>query len=211
MLRKILFFAVALLVPVANANAGTVTLFMTPNSGAGTWQLHASSSLGDNSGIASFNVPLQNVLTSNNVSPFAQVVTVPDNFNTAGFSELRTSLPAVGASQKLVPTPTPNLIYGYGQEDSSFGEKGITGIAGASSQIDWDAVLLLAEGTYDPLTQTPAVNFQAPGLSILTFNNNSSAQVSAAAIVDGGAIPEPSTMALLGLAMVGAIGFLRRR
>jgi hypothetical protein len=195
MLRRTLLTALAALVLVANANAATVTLHMMKDTaGAGTWQLLAEATDGDNGGIASFNVPLLDIATLTNESPFYQLNAT--NFQPAGFSELR--VPAtdantvnkeVFASQRLVPTPTPNLQFGYGQTAGEWPASAFVAAAPSRNPI-WQDRLLLASGTYAQGTD-PRVNGTAAALSILVFDNTTGPEAVAADVVLGGGGGDP--------------------
>jgi hypothetical protein len=181
--------AFAAVVLVANAGAAVVTLNMTRDtSGPGTWQLFAEASSGDNGGIASFNIPLLDIATLTNEAPFYTLNTT--NFRPAGFSELR--VPAtdnnavdktVFASQQLIPNPTPNIVYGFGQTAGSWPASSYVPAA-PWKQPSWDANLLLASGTYATGAQ-PRVNIDATNLSVLVFDNATGTEVIAATPVIG--------------------------
>jgi hypothetical protein len=104
-------------------------------------------------------------------------------------------------------TPTPFLVRGFGLENSSFQEKGI--IAGAPlTQVDWDARLLLATGTWVASAEPTLL-----GGSVNVFSGPTGGSTAAATtnLVVIPAIPEPSTFALAGLALLGLIGYARRK
>jgi hypothetical protein len=212
MIRKAFFAGLAALVLVASANAATVSLFTTTS--GNTWQLYAESSAGDNGGIASYNIPMLNIATMTNESPFIQLSSA--NFQPAGFTELRNpatdSDPAgktLGASQKLVPTATPNVVYGFGQTGGTVpGGPGL----GATRNIDYAAHLLLGSGTWSGTGTAPVPDFAAANMSIVVFGQSGATAVTSASVVPGQPIvPEPATVTLLGLAMVGGFGLVRRR
>jgi hypothetical protein len=181
--------AFAAVVLVANAGAAVVTLNMTRDtSGPGTWQLFAEASSGDNGGIASFNIPLLDIATLTNETPFYTLNTT--NFRPAGFSELR--VPAtdnnavdktVFASQQLIPNPTPNIVYGFGQTAGSWPASSYVAAA-PNKRPSWDADLLLASGTYATGAE-PRVNIDATNLSVLVFDNATGTEVIAATPVIG--------------------------
>jgi hypothetical protein len=207
MLRRI-FLALALVAITSSVNAATVSLFM--NASGGNWQLFADDT-SDNGGIVSANIPLLNISTLTNEMPFYQLNAT--NFQPAGFSNLR--LPATDGdtvgktlfgSEQLVPTATPNLVYGFGQAAGTLSNPVS---AAPNKNLSYAAHLLIGSGTYAQ-GQVPAVDFNAANLSIVVFSASTGTAVSAAT-VQPGAVPEPATLAMLGLAMVGGIGAARRR
>jgi hypothetical protein len=213
MIRKVLFSLLAGLLLAVNANAGTVTLTM--DAAGGTWSLRGSSSAGDNAGIASYNIPLLGIATLTNEGPFYQLNAT--DFQPAGFSELRvpgTDNDAVAktvfAGQKTIPSPTSHIVYGFGQTGGSLPGAFVAAAPSKNASTPYGANLLLASGTYSGAA--PTVDFNSASLSISLFNSNAGTQTSAANVVPGGPIiPEPATLTLLGFAMVGGFGFIRRR
>jgi hypothetical protein len=211
MLRRASLSLFAGLLVVASANAATVQLEMVTS--GNNWQLFAHDSLGDNGGIASYNIPFLNISTLTNEGPYYQANTT--DFQPAGFSELR--LPAtdndpVGktafASQKLVPTPTTHVVYGFGQVAGSLPGA----FFGASKQVNYGAPLLLASGTWAGTGAAPDVDYNPDGvLSINVFQQSGQTATAAATVEPFAVIPEPATLSLFGLAMVGCFGLIRRR
>jgi hypothetical protein len=207
MRSKIFFMTLVAASLVAfTANAATVSLSMITD-GAGNWELYADDSL-DNGGIASYNIPLLDVLTVDHISPWAQLHT-PD-FQPIGFSELRTADDAttIFGSQKLLPTPTPNIVYGFGQVGGDLNP--IQDVGPTSfDQLVYGASVLLATGTYSLNPGDPRVDFDSDNLSVTVFRDQGAASpVDFADVVPG--IPEPATLVLAGLAMIGVVGLRRR-
>lgn len=147
-------------------------------------------------GIASFSIPLLNVTSVQNVTPW--IFADESNFQPAGFSEVRSgpNNSVVTGSQKLVPTPTPNIIYGFGQVDSSFAEEGYSVLPTLGpdeyAQLDWGVPLLLATGTYGSVA--PEVDYSSVELYVVVFD-----------------IPEPASIVMAALGALGLMGFTRRR
>jgi hypothetical protein len=198
--------AMAVLLFIAKTDAATVTLTMEAS--GGNWQLFADASLGDNRGIASYNIPLLNVDTVIHESPWYQFNT--DDFQPSGFSEFRVvSLikppeKTLFAAQKVIPTATPHVVYGFGQVGGTLPGT----FTGGSAQTTYDAHLLLASGTYT--TGVPTVSFGSRDLSISVFRTTGPpAPTMAATVVPP--VPEPATLSLLGLVTVGGWGITRRR
>jgi hypothetical protein len=196
MLRRTLLTAFAAVVLVANANAATVTLqMMKDTNGPGTYELRARSSAGDNGGLASFNIPLLDILTLTNESPFYTLNAT--NFQPGGFSELRvpatdnnTTVKEVFASQRLVPTPTPNLEYGFGQTAGDWAASEYVAAA-PSRRPAWQDNLLLASGTY-ATGADPRPDMAATALSILVFDDATGPEAIAATVeLQGGGPTAP--------------------
>jgi hypothetical protein len=174
----------AAVVLAANANAAVVSLsMMKDTAGPGTWELRARSTPGDNGGIASFSIPLVDIATLTNEAPFYALNAT--NFRPGGFSELR--VPAtdnnpdektVFASQQLIPNPTPNIEYGFGQTAGSWFPTEYVAAA-PWKRPSWGENLLLASGTYAPGAD-PRVDFFATSLSVLVFDNATGNEVIAA-------------------------------
>jgi hypothetical protein len=116
------------------------------------------------------------------------------NFRPGGFSELRvpsTDNNAVNkevfGSQQLIPDPTPNLQFGFGQTAGDWPANSFVAAA-PNKRPQWDASLLLATGTYATGTD-PRVNLEDLALSALVFDNTTGPEAVAADIVLGGGGP----------------------
>jgi hypothetical protein len=151
-----LFAATLIAVGLAasSATAATVT-YILDLSVDDVFTVRAQASAGDNGGITTYGIPLVgNLLTLDHRAPN---IVSSANFQPAGFSNLRNPAPPDGAAA-VNPTitggqalATPNLIYGFGQEASSFAAKGIpsAGQPDASSDLAWLAPMVIATGTYE--------------------------------------------------------------
>jgi hypothetical protein len=267
MLRRTLFAIMAVLAMSATANAGTVYAWLvidpattagagipvvaaagsnlavnSSRSGAGSWHLFAVDDADASAGIRSFSVKLNGTISSVlNRSPTTSWNDADDVASNAGFSDVRTTTPTIGAGQGVTNLP---IIDGYGINGSNFGTKvpaavsfavttsgqwgsyaaadGITsGIVAASGH--QRSAVLLAEGLYTGAAPTvdiatligaggTAVNFwNATG-----FPNQGSSTVSAGGGTNALAntnpfVPEPATLTLVGLAVVGFGGLVGRR
>ena len=163
----------------------------------GTFDLYASASLGDNAGIAFFNVDLVNILTATQQSPKG----LDDSlFIVRGFDLGGGDLSGDGAmwaGQSTASDDAPdNLIYGIGQTAGTFGT------LGSPRGIPWDAPVLIASGTYSMNPASPWFGDEVVG-NVFTAEG----EVDAAA-ADVILIPEPVTLSILAL---GGLALLRRR
>lgn len=177
MMKRMLVSAAVVMLLASSASAAVVTYTLVLNptaangcvgctlTGPGTWDLLASSSEGDNFGIASYQVTLNNVSSIFHRSPRTNLVVDPNpdelDPSPAGFQILRSGngVNPIVAGQDTV-TPTPYIVHGYGQTASSFqAQYPGTVQSGTSNQATaagWDAKLLIAEGAYTPGGQLPS-------------------------------------------------------
>jgi hypothetical protein len=146
-------FAVTLVVGLAaSANAASVH-YILDLSVDDAWTLKAQASDGDNGGITTYGIPLVgNFLSLNHQTGN---IVVSGNFQPAGFSNLRSAdsagaiaNPTITGGQSLT---TPNLVYGFGQEASSFAAKGfgVVGQPDPTSDVAWLDPMVIATGTYE--------------------------------------------------------------
>jgi hypothetical protein len=162
------------------------------------------------------------------------------NFEPAGFSMLRSqdntnsatteSNITVAAFQDTFTEPNPHLIYGFGQQASSFVLEGITP-GGVNEQPEWSEPLLLAQGTYNRAAGTLAFDtasvqtfvnvFTAPDNPNDDFNppvalipNANESFIHIPFTVespDAALVPEPSAVASCFFAILFMAGRARRR
>lgn len=186
------------------------------DAGEGTFSLYASASTGDNAGIALYGVPLTgDILTLDHRSLAGLGINGMATADNVGFSEFRSAdnAASVAASQKLVPTPTPFILYGIGQTagDANSATNGPfpTFIpTDATQDLTYDAAFRLATGTYNPLGAAPSFNLASPDLLANVFVDDTGLDVVAATITTQ-VIPEPTTALLLLAGTTTAL--LRRR
>ena len=205
-------FSIASLFAASQANAANVTVILDL-SVPGTFDVRLSDSLGDNTGIASYGIPVTGVLDSldhNSVnSPFAQDAAFVGG--SAGFSFLRSAdgVALLGASQDTI-TPTPHLINGFGQTASDFASEGLNPVGGAPDGTAWDAELLIGSGTYSGAE--PGIDMDPQGgIFVNVFLPGGSIEAAEQLDLVIRRIPEPGTIALAGLGLIGIFASRRRK
>jgi hypothetical protein len=180
-----------------------------------TWQLYASSSLGDNAGIAAYAVDVYGVTDTVHRAPVGLATPSPDvGYVLSGFTfspvpmDLRGGLKwghACGLQlfQSQNVMQPKSVVYGIGQAPGVF--------QGPDDAVAYDAPVLLESGVYigpapifSPLADRLAVNVFATRGNIAC----SSAQVQAIVVTAIQSIPEPMTALLL---VLGALMCWRRR
>jgi hypothetical protein len=216
--KSLTYLAAALLMTATNiftASAATVT-FTLDLSVPNEFKLFAQASAGDNVGMSRYSVPLVGtLLTLDHRAPSAVSLT---NFQPAGFSNLRSADapggivdPTITGGQSLT---TPNVIFGFGLEASSFAAKGITPIAlpDATSDAEWTNPLLIAVGTYDSSAGTLAfrqtVTLSAGVYDDAPNNPRIGANIETRIIP---LVPEPATVTWCILATIATVSAGRRR
>jgi hypothetical protein len=208
-MNKIRFLVgVGLLALASSTRAANVTYsisYPTPT----TWQVTAKASLGDNGGIASYGFVLTESkpggitgLTHSSIR--VAEIQVGSEFGPLGFTLLRSANGVanknVGGSQDTA-TPTPFLIYGYGQTAGHFGD-----IIIPEDPKSWPAEPILANGTKTADTQIGIdVGNVLTLANVFTTAGSPATQAATVNLL----IPEPSTCMLGSLAMIGLA--VRRR
>ena len=208
------------------AAASVVQFYLKQDSVAGTWQLSACSSRGDNAGIASYSVPLIGAITSlDHKSPRAGAAENADGSlsGSVGFTLFRSAdgtspanLKVAGSQDNMAPTPF--LIYGYGQTAGSWQtvSGGPVKPLGSNEGNNWLARPVIASGTMTPGTAVK-INYASVNLGAFTFNATGSLQVTPATIFPSGWIedqcgcPEPSTAVMAPIVVAAAAATRRSR
>jgi hypothetical protein len=158
-------------------------------SGPGTYDVLASLSTGDNFGLASYQVGIQNVTSALHRAPRA-VIDPDDTASPAGFTLFRSGdnsdvVPGgflVHASQDTVtPGQSQYLTRGFGQTAGGFAAAFPSHVLGTpTTQSSWGANLLLFEGTYAE-GFVPAIDFTRSLANV--FASDSGGTTIAASIV----------------------------
>lgn len=232
---KKLLCAIALMLVSTVANAATVT-FTVDLTTPGQWNLYANSSSGDNAGLAGYGVVLTGAvgtLTHQSIRILDAANADESQTGPVGFTLLRSpngaANTAIGAGQDNI-TPTPFLVKGWGQTSGSFAAN-FPGITANSAIVGgtWTQFPAPAVGTQgDTFPGTPLGALIAGGTLVQggllgidsvdarTFANvfagsgtNTQAATVQTRVIVG--IPEPATLGLVGMGLVGLAGLRRRK
>jgi hypothetical protein len=232
MLRK-LFVAASVALGLAGvANAATIT-YTLDKTVAGQFSVYADVSQGDNFGLVTFGFQLTqtggNITSEDNQSPWG----LRTNFSNIGFADIRvplsdgatnpdesTAAPTYifSGSQQAATGATANFVYGLGQSAGSFTTAfGAAYNGAASAGLDatnpqsWNPHLLLATGTYTGLATNLHFATTANNVGNVWAENTRTRVFPSAQVTLVELVPEPATASLFGLALVGCVGFIRRR
>ena len=143
----------------------TVTLKLSTAAGTGTYKVYASSSSGDNAGIAAYDIALTNILTAVHESPRALElgVDVVRGFTVGRLNDDLADHRALFAGQNTTDLPT--LIFGIGQTAGNLSMIPI----GSDVGVPWSAQVLLISGAYD--NGGPEPSFNEAQTDVLIFQN----------------------------------------
>jgi hypothetical protein len=208
----------------ATGNAANVRFTLVYDVDPATYDLYATVLDDDNAGLAAYGVTISSALTIDHNSPRMPAGQSSAGEGPAGFTLLRApdGTRDVFAAQDTI-TPTPNLIYGFGQRASSFAAEGILPLSPSIEQPVWGGpvpelsslplgTLRIASGTYAagaPPTLGPGGVFGLPFALVFENTGNNAvrdAQVQLVVV----SVPEPASICLLALAAMTIMPRRRR-
>ena len=131
----------------------TVTFTLRDN-GDGTFSVYASTSAGDNVGLSYYNIELENITSASDVAPSGVSPTwVPFGFQGEGL-DLPNMTPEapMWTLFSYQNSALGQILYGIGQTSGT----AATAVGPPSEGIPWEALVLLATGTYDTEGPSPA-------------------------------------------------------
>lgn len=218
--KKFFVFGVCALVAGA-AQAATVSYTLYQDSNAlgvytpGSFRVTAKVTGGDNGGLSGFGIDLNGTIaTLDNNSPRDPSATTATQEGPTGFTLGRSAdnVNFIVGSQDI-GNADAIMVYGLGQQAGGFVEKGITVGGSTLEQPIWGAELMLAVGTYTGVA--PTFNQTGPNAGANVFVAGTGTAVrgpeSVTYTVVPGVVPEPATLALAGMAIVGLTAVSRRR
>ena len=197
----------ALLAVFVEVSQAATVVVSTMSTGANSFDVFLSDSL-DNNGIASYGIPIVGDIVSIDHNSAWTAFAQDGGFvgGAAGFSFLRSAdgVALVGASQDTI-TPTPHLIFGMGQVASDFASEGLNAVGGTPDGGSWDVPMRIASVVTGPGGATVDISQDSGAFANVFIDTNGRAE--AAVLTD---IPEPGTLVLCGLSLIGIVTTRRR-